>query len=244
MQTEPFDQAARAYVEAHFWTLPTLAEAVGAAPSRIVELAAAGVAPGVIYARDLRRGWWSALGGWVDDDGEPPDDEAETWFSPATVWGLRQARLAGRAGRTDAAIARRAAEAFGLGFAAALTAFPPARIAFAGCFDARGRVDPAAVASTAEAEWRSWLRGGYAVCLKAFTGETCVRKESLGALLKRHVADPEAWPMPEEEVLEACAALAQLMLPFAPWERPTGTPGRTIDTLLARHALGRERPYR
>lgn len=244
MQTEPFDQAARAYVEAHFWTLPELAEAVAAPSSRVLELIAAGVAPGVIYARDPQRGWWSALAGWVGGDGDPPGDEAETWFSPWTVWALRHAQLAAREGLTDVAIARRAAEAFGQTFARALTDFAPARIAFAHCFDSQGRVDPARAATAADSEWRSWLGGGYAVCLRAFTGETCVKKESLGAQLKRHVADPEAWPMSADEALDACAGLAQLILPFAPWERPTGTPGRTIDVLLAQHALGCERPYR
>lgn len=243
MQTEPFDRAARAYVETHFWTLPALAEAVDAPPERILELTAAGIAPGAVYARDPRRGWWSALGGWVDGDGHPPGPETEAWFSPWTAWDLRRARLAEREGRPDAGSARRAAEAFGQAFTAALADFAPARIAFADCFDAQGRVDARAAAIAAGAEWRSWLAGGYAVCLRAFTGETCVRKESLGALLKRHAADPDTWPMTAEEALESCAALAQLMLPFAPWERPAGTPGRTLDALLARQALGRERPY-
>lgn len=243
MQTEPFDAAARAYVEAHFWTLEALAEATGLEPRRVLELITAGIAPGPVYRRDPQRGWWSALAGWVDGGDGAPDDGAEAWFSPGAVWGLRSARLAEREGVPDAAIARRAAEAFGRTFAAALAAFEPARIAFPDCFDAEGHVERTAAETQAEMEWSSWLRGGYAVCLGAFTGETCVRKESLGALLKRHVADPDAWPMTPAEALEACAALAALMLPFAPWERPVGTPGRTIDALLTRHALGRERPY-
>lgn len=243
MQTEKFDRAASAYVEAHFWTLPALAEAVDAPPSRVLELTKAGVAPGAIYARDPARGWWSALGGWADGGGDAPGGEAEAWFSPATVWDLRRARLAERESRSDAEIAQHAAEDFARAFTTALEAFAPAQIAFADCFDGSGRVEAVAAAARAKTEWESWLRGGYAVCLRAFSGETCVRKEALGALLKRHVADPGAWPMPAAEALDACAALAQLILPFAPWERPTGTPGRTLDVLLARHRLGRERPY-
>lgn len=243
MQDEPFDAAARAYVEAHFWTLDALAQASGVNPARVIELIAAGIAPGAVYRRDPRRGWWSALAGWVDGGDGVPDGEAEAWFSPWAVWGLRSARLAEREGLADAAIARRAADHFAREFLEALASVAPARIAFPGCFDGQGRVDPASAAATAETEWRNWLKGGYAVCLRSFTGEACVRKESLGALLKRRLADPDAWPMGAGESLEACATLASLMLPFAPWERPTGTPGRTIDTLLARHDLGRERPY-
>jgi hypothetical protein len=33
------------------------------------------------------------------------------------------------------------------------------------------------------------------------------------------------------------------MLPFAPWERPVGTPGVTIDRLLRDLSLGGELPY-
>lgn len=243
MQTEPFDTAARAYVEAHFWTLEALAEAAGLTPELVEALIAVGIAPGPIYRCDPTQGWWSALAGWVDGSEGAPDGQAEAWFSPWAVWGLRTARLAEREGVPDSESARRAAEAFGREFISALAMVAPARITFPGCFDAEGQVDPAAAAAAADVQWRGWLKGGYAVCLRAFTGETCVRKESLGALLKRHVADPDAWPMTAAASLEACAALAALMLPFAPWERPVGTPGRTIDALLARHALGRERPY-
>ncbi|WP_339913890.1 DUF6058 family natural product biosynthesis protein [uncultured Brevundimonas sp.] len=243
MQAEPFDTAARAYVAAHFWTPAALAEAAGVEPGRVTELAAAGIIPGPIYRRDPQRGWWSALAGWVDGGDGTPDAGAEAWVSPWAVWSLRAAQLAGREGVSDAVIARRAQESFGRDFTAALATILPARIAFPDCFDAEGRVDPAMASVAADTQWRGWLRGGYAVCLRAFTGETCVQKESLGALLKRHVSAPDDWPMSAAETLEACAALAALMLPFAPWERPVGTPGRTIDTLLARHALGRERPY-
>lgn len=243
MQDETFDRAARAYVEAYFRTLDVLAEATGGAPSRIVALMAAGIAPGPVYARDPERGWWSALDGWVDGGGGLPGERAETWFSPGTTWNLRQALLAHREGVSDAAIAQSLAERFRTAFIAGLETVEPARIAFPACFDTDGRIEPTTATDQAETEWCSWLRGGYAVCLRTFTGETCVRKESLGALLKRHVADPTAWPMSAERALEACEALAALMLPFAPWERPTGTPGRTIDVLLAQHTLGREQPY-
>lgn len=243
MQDETFDRAARTYVEAHFATPDAMAAAAGCAPGRIAEMVAAGIAPGAVYARDPDRGWWSALAGWVDGGEGTPDDGAETWLSPWAAWAFRQARLAGRSGETLDQIARRTAEAFQNDFIVALAAVGPAPLAFPDCFDADGRVDPVSAGARAAVEWRSWLRGGYAVCLRVFTAETCVRKEAFGALLKRHAADPDLWPMAADEATAACATLAGLMLPFAPWERPVGTPGKTIDTLLARHDLGREAPY-
>jgi hypothetical protein len=243
MQTEQFDAAARTYVEAHFWTVEALAEAAGLTPERVDELVATSVVPGRIYSRDPVSGWWSALAGWVAGGDGAPGADAEAWFSPWAVWDLRAATLGERAGLSDAAIAERAAEAFESEFVNALATGGPARIAFADCFGVDGRVDPTAAAARARTEWRGWLRGGYAVCLRSFTGETCVRKESLGAVLRQQVATTEGGAMSSAETLDACATLAALMLPFAPWERPVGTPGRTIDALLTRHDLGRERHY-
>ena len=48
-------------------------------------------------------------------------------------------------------------------------------------------------------------------------------------------------------LLGASTAIAKprsvLILPFAPWQRSTGTPGLTIDRLLSDRKLGSERPY-
>lgn len=243
MQDETFDEAARAYVSTHFMTPEAMAAAAGCTRDRIAAMVAEGIAPGAIYARDPERGWWSALAGWVDGGNGSPDERAETWLSPWAVWAFRQALLAERNGEALDAVARRAARAFRTAFVAALGEVAPAALAFSGCFDAEGRVVATRAEAQAAVEWRSWLRGGYAVCLRVFTAGTCVRKEAFGALLKRHAASPEQWPMTADAAMAACAALAGLMLPFAPWERPVGTPGRTIDTLLARHELGREAPY-
>jgi hypothetical protein len=70
-----------------------------------------------------------------------------------------------------------------------------------------------------------------------------VRKESLGAMLKRRVADGGDLSGSAGELLDACAALQQHLLPFAPWERPSGTPGRTIDVIVPALGLGIEQPY-
>ena len=129
-------------------------------------------------------------------------------------------------------------------FVSALEWLPEARHGFADCFDGNGGISDAAARARTACEWAAWIEGGYAVCLRIFTGETCVRKESLGAWLKAHIADPEGHPMTADAVLSMCERLAQLMLPFAPWQRPRCTPGVTIDRLLAELRLGAELPFR
>lgn len=226
------DDDTRRYVERWFWTPDDLAEAAGVTPARVAQLIAAKCAPGPIYAAGAD-GWWSALGA----EGDPP--AGEQWFSPGAAWGLRQAELATRGGRSPAAAAAMLRENFAERFTVALGHQRYARLAFAACFSGDA-IDPEAARTAARNEWASWIQGGYGVCLRVFTAETCVAKESLGAWLKAAVVEPDY----DAAVLLADAEiLAGLLLPFAPWQRPTGTPGRTIDRLLREQRLGDDRPY-
>jgi hypothetical protein len=231
------------YVTDWFWPFDQLARAVGISAHELSDLIDAGCGPGAIYAFSNRHGWWSALDGHVDGHDGPPPMEAGRWFAPAAVWGFRRAVLARRQGASLEEAARRNQALFVDEFIGALERFPEARHGFADCFDRNGLIDAVARARAAD-EWSAWIKGGYAVCLRIFTGETCVRKESLGAWLKAHIADPECHPMTAEEILSVCERLAQLMLPFAPWQRPRCTPGVTIDWLLADLGLGEELPFR
>ncbi|MEO6217140.1 MAG: DUF6058 family natural product biosynthesis protein [Sphingomonas sp.] len=231
------------YVTDWFWPFDRLARAVGISASDLDDLIKAGCGPGAIYAFSSRYGWWSALAGHADGYGGPPPVEAERWLAPAAVWGFRRATLARRRGASLEEAARQNAALFTEEFVEALERLPEARFGFADCFGPHGLVDTVARARAAE-EWAAWIGGGYAVCLRIFTGETCVRKESLGAWLKAHIADPERHPLTAEAALSICEKLAQLMLPFAPWQRPHGTPGVTIDRLIADLRLGVELPFR
>ena len=226
------DDEARRYVERWFWTLDDLAAAVGVTPARIVQLIAARCAPGPIYARGAD-GWWSGLGA----DGAAP--AGEHWYSPGAAWGLRRAQLAARGGCSLPAAAAMLRDSFADRFVAALGNQHHARLAFASCFSGDA-VDPDAARAAALDEWASWIQGGYGVCLRVFTAETCVAKEALGAWLKAALATPD---YDAAALLVDAEALAALLLPFAPWQRATGTPGRTIDRLLLEQQLGGDRPY-
>lgn len=226
------DHDARRYVERWFWTLVELAEAIGAAPHRVERLIAAGCAPGPIYVRTSDDAWWSAL-----DDRPMPAGEA--WYAPGAAWGLRRAVLACRGGARPDEAAAMLRDGFATGFVEELERFPDAVAAFPDCFVA-GEVEREAARVTALGEWAAWLGGGYGVCLRVFTPASCIFKETLGAAMKAGLAAGDRDPV---TLLAQAEMLAGLILPFAPWQRATGTPGRTIDRLLAEQDLGRERPY-
>lgn len=146
-------------------------------------------------------------------------------------------RAAKRKDAAAAAISLR--DEFRSAFASALMAIQGAEAAFPTCFHA-GALDEKEVVKAADAEWASWIDGGYGVCLRVFTGASCVTKETLGARLKSALASGS---YDASALLIEAETLADLMLPFAPWQRPNGTPGRTIDRLLQEQQLGRERVY-
>ena len=229
------DEAAESYIAQHFWRLPQLAAAVGLGEAAVQQLIRAGCAPGPIYA--WSGGWWSALSACRGTDVPTPVEHAETYYSRSAAWDLRRALLLVREGETPetAAVANR--DHFAARFAEYLPNIEGAQEAFPACWP-KGRFDPGEARITAIKEWATWLQGAYGVCLRSFNARTCIRKEALAARLRRTVAHGTLL-----DLLEEAQALAELILPFAPWERPTATPGLTIDVLLARAALGEDLPY-
>lgn len=230
------DIAARSYVTRYFWRLPELAAATGLTEEEVQRLIRAGCGPGPIYAWCGR--WWSALSACRGADAPAPPDQAEYYYSRSAAWDLRRASLLMRDGATLAAAAAGNRDHFVEQFADLLPAVEGAQEAFPSCWPA-GEFDPVRARTMGEEEWASWLQGAYGVCLRIFNAHTCISKEVLAARLKRRVASGA--PL---NLLDEAQTLAVLILPFAPWERPTGTPGLTIDLLLARLALGDDLPYR
>jgi hypothetical protein len=224
---------ARHYVERWFWTLDALADSVGATPDEVAALIAAGCAPGPIYVLAGDGDYWSALGGTM------PPPRGEAWYAPGAAWGLRRAILSQRSGATPVQAAAANCARFVRDFVTEVGRVDGADRAFPRCF-AGGRVDEGAAAIVAAEEWGSWIAGGYGVCLRVFTAATCIAKESLGAAMKAALAEGDG---DAADLLDQAEALAGLILPFAPWQRPVGTPGHTIDRLLGEQGLGRERSY-
>lgn len=169
------------YVERHFWTLSALAEAAGTTPDRVHELIEARCAPAPIYILGTG-GWWSAL-----DRHNGPIPDGRTWYARGAAWGLRRALIAARNGCDDQAIAELLERDFTERFLQALDEVAHASLAFPSCFSRR-TIDRHTACGVAREEWNSWLDGGYGVCLRIFTGRTCVEKEALGAAMKAALA--------------------------------------------------------
>ena len=222
----------QSYVARHFWRLDELVQAVGAPSDRVEALIAARCAPGPIYTLG-EDGWWSAL---ERRDRPPPVGEA--WYSPGAAWGLRRAVLAIRSGAADGEAALLLEQSFCGGFVNALEDVQDAELAFPRCFVRQG-LDVDAARRIARSEWGSWLDGGYGVCPRVFTGRSCVAKEALSASLRTSLAAGDYDPV---RLLGLAEALAEIILPFAPWQRAACTPGLTIDRLLDEQGLGCDHP--
>lgn len=225
---EPTTQA---YVERWFLPFADLVARTGGNDATIAALIDAGAAPGPVYVRDGDR-WWNALEGSAAPDGE-------RWYAPAAAYWLRRALLAMRDGASAAEAARMNHDHFVSGFVTALENEPLALVPFGDAM-VDGSINPVAARQRASAEWADWINGGYAVCLRSFTGQTCVEKEALGHYLRR--ADPDG--ANDLVLLDLVERLSALMLPFAPFQRPGGTPGFAVDRLLAVLQLGDDDPYR
>lgn len=232
----------REYVSRWFLSRERLVAMTGCAPDDVDALLDAEAGPGPVYASHSG-GWWSALAHSTGQDG-PMTTGATPYYSPGTPWWLRRATLQTRAGASAQEAALGNSQAFAQQFIEALAAEPMAKLSFAGCFVGVD-VDEAAARAQASAEWRDWTDGGYAVCLHHFTGSTCVQKETLASVLKKNLAGATSPPSRSEslELLDLAHRLSVLILPFSPQERPVGTPGVTIDRLLATYHLGAEFPF-
>jgi hypothetical protein len=112
------------------------------------------------------------------------------------------------------------------------------RFAWGHLVAADGTIDAAALAREVETLFADWLDGGWCVCLREFDGHHLVTKESERARIhaltdegRRATLDPAA----RHALLDAIARLESVVTPFAPYERPHGTPGLFIDAMEARY---------
>lgn len=231
------------YVRRWFVPFEELVRRSGGTAAQANALIAAGAAPGIIYSVSPSGGWWSALGAFSGKAPPNPPVGGEHWYAPAALYWLRRGRLLLGEGMSvhEAAATNRAA--FCDQFLAALAEEPLARANFPTAFEGDS-VDEAGARSAAEAEWAAWISGAYAVCLRSFTGQSCIAKESLA----RHIRT--TWPVDVEPVqapgidaLDAMERLSVWLMPFAPFERLSGTPGIAIDRMLAVLDLGEDDPF-
>lgn len=229
------------YVEKWFIPYDALVRRSGATADQIQSLIAAGAAPGIVYSQGADGKWWSALGAVTGKNPPSPTEDGQHWFSPGALYWLRRALLIVRSGKSAAEAAAGNRDAFVAQFIAALKETPEASGNFTEIF-ADGELNEDKAREAAIAEWADWINGSYCVCLRSFSGESCVRKESLARYLKMQYVDGQA-SAPELHILDKMEQLQLLLMPFAPFERPTSTCGLAVDRLLTILELGVEEPY-
>ncbi len=229
------------YTTQYFVDFDALVRRTGVSQETVDGLIDAGAAPGTIYAQSEGGDWWSALGAYVGREETLPPDGAEHWYNPGSVWWLRRALLGMKRGQSASAAAAHNKAYFIDGFLPALENTEHASLAYPSCFDG-ARLVVAKARETGDAEWAAWVQGAYGVCMRRFSAQGCVEKEALRARIVAAL-ETEGQPLEDNVLFNMSERLEALVLPFAPWERPGGTPGKAIDAPLTRLGLGFEEPY-
>lgn len=226
------------YLKTHFVEEPAFIQSAGISKSLFDALIATGVMPGAIYRLWSDGTIWSPIGGWVGEarDSAPTSE----WFSPAAIWWARRAAVLADEGLTPAGIAMRFREIFLDDLLSVLTNEPVARLAYSDSFT-EGGIDTEKARETGLAEWADWINGGYGVCLRRFDAHSLAVKGGEAARVRQITqsgAKETLSPAEKFDLLDAMERLDAVMLPFAPYQRPNGTPGFWIDMPLARYGLG------
>jgi len=234
------------YVSKWFCGLDSLCDLTGLIKTDVVAMIKSGCAPGAIYALNEKDEWWSALAAYTGNTIRQPPESARHWYTPAAAWWLRRASLNIRMGHNLSQSAELNEASFIADFNVVFPSTLDAAIAYPDCFHEDRTINFEHVAEAASREWAAWVSGAYGVCLRDFSAHACIRKETLAACIKAQLSmAPGKFPeiRTDLQLIGALHELSSLITPFAPWERPTGTPGVTIDKALTSLALGREDPY-
>lgn len=229
----------RDYVKTHFVTRDIFLTAANIDDGFFEQLIGHQILPGAIYRIWRNGAIWSPIGGHVGKAtlGEPESE----WFSPAALWWARRAWvLASSDQLTMPQLAARLQVQFKADFTTALRSSNAAHYGYPELFE-NGDFSIDRCAGIAASEWADWINGGYGVCLRRFDGRHLVAKTSEAGRIKILTSNGTKQQLSPEERLDLLDALENLetvMLPFAPHQRPFGTPGKWIDIIMARYGLG------
>ena len=219
------------YVRRHCLTPPALAQAAGLTEDRLRALIAARCLPGPTYVLDSSLQARSAI------RSEALAPQLEEWFGAAV---LPWARRAAESTLPSPALAEQLRQDFVADFRRALLASEGRVHGWTELFDGAGAIDEAAFAKALDEIWESWLGAVYSICLRRFDGHHLVTKlveRSRIRALTEEGAKPALTAAEAAEVTAAMARLDAVITPFAPHERPHGTPGLWIDQIAARYGL-------
>ena len=227
--------ALQTYVERHFISLAELARLAGMSEPQARALIAARAIPGPIYTLWPNGAFSSPIGG---HHGAEPQGEPVHWYAPAAAWWIRRGH-----GLSSTEAAASFAARFTADFVTHLRTEPDGPLGYPQAFP-DGRFDQTAAEAAAAAEWRDWLDGGYGVCLRHADARHAVTKTCRRATVLAITDEGRAPSLTQTQRADLLTALEELdavMLPFAPHQRPHGTPGLWLDAMLERYGLGTTR---
>lgn len=222
----------QAYLSAWFRSDVAIQYSCNVSQSYVLELEELGLVPGPAYQTCSQGKVWSALSEYLGHSHICRSSEKRIqWFSPAMVSWIRKIRLV--AGRNPEEISARFEAEFHDDYSMALSQLPGALQDYA------RDIEDAAHA------WDAWIRGAYAVCMKSFSAGLVVEKLSrrLRAQALLSIGTSELSRDEKRILLEDTTRLSEILTPFSPLERASGTPGTVIDRCLAELSLGTENPF-
>lgn len=235
------EQVLQSYLRNHFIPWDALIRRAGGSEADIAALIEAKASPGIVYSLNSNGECWSALAAFVGAAQPERAPNGMAFFAPSAIYWLRRGLLLMRDGLNANAAASANRDGFLEQFSAALQAEPLAAENYPEVFPS-GRFDSRLAWEAGIKEWAGWVSGAYAVCLRSFTGTTCVTKEALARRLRTQFADG-APDIGSVEALDLVERLSTFLMPFAPFERTNGTPGRAVDRVLTFLDLGSDEPF-
>ena len=225
--------ALKTYVQHHFVEMDTLARASRFTPSQIEALIKAKAIPEPAYSIWPNGAFSSPIGGRYGQ----PSGTPVNWYSADAIWWLRNAMILDAAPEVVSATFQ---AAFCAQFLQRLQQIPEAILGYSECYR-NGRLEPELAHSLASREWQDWAHGGYAVCLRKWNVHSLVTKTIERARIIT-ITDAGRKPVLSDleraHLLQAMERLDAVLLPFAPHQRPFGTPGLWIDAMLVHYGLG------
>lgn len=201
----------------------------------MTDLIAARAIPGPIYSIWPNGAFWSAIDG---SHGDTPQRDPTHWYSSAAAWWIRRARNQAPPAAAAAFEARFVAD-----FVTRLAAEPQGPLGYPAVY-ASGQFTADAAAIAGRSEWKDWIDGGYGVCLRHADAHHTIVKTCRRATVLSITNEGRATELAADEIDRLLTVLEELdavMLPFAPYQRPKGTPGLWLDATLERYGLGRTR---
>lgn len=225
----------RIYIEATAMPRDGLTAALAADRGTLDALAAEGAMPAPTYTI-----YENAIVSPIRALGAPDEGAAgHDYFGPSVIGWLKHAALL-REGKH--AILPALNMAFADSFRSALRrqVMRARTYAWSHLFDARGDLKDGAVDEQIRTLSAEWMNGGWAVCLRQWDGHHVVTKDLerafIGAITDDGARQTLA-PIDRRALRDAIERLEAVMLPFAPYERPHGTPGLFIDRMRERYGV-------